>query len=128
MKCWICGKLGTTGEHLIKASDLRSYFGEVSQEIPIYFHTSEKKNFPVGSIKKSKSLKSDALICNECNSSRTQLYDKAWERLSGYLSANWQETLAARQFNLTNIFTGKVRESLLYIHLFFVKLFIRKKY
>lgn len=123
MRCWICEKKGNTGEHLIKASDLRSYFGEVSQKAPLYFHTSEKKNIPVGSIKKSKRLKSDALICNDCNSSLTQPYDKAWELLSAYLRTNWEAAYNAGKVNLTKVFPGNVKKSLLNVHLYFVKLF-----
>jgi len=123
MKCWICGKKGSTGEHLIKASDLKSYFGEVSQKAPLYFHTSKKKNIPVGSIKKSKRLKSDALICNYCNSSLTQPYDKAWEQLSSYLRTNWEQVYSSGKANLTKVFPGNVKKSLLNVHLYFVKLF-----
>lgn len=123
MKCWICSKKGNTGEHLIKASDLKSYFGAVSQSAPLYFHTSKRKNIPVGSIKKSKRLKSDALICNECNSSLTQPYDKAWEQFSVYLRSNWDQVYSSGKVNLTKVFPGSVKESLLNVHLFFVKLF-----
>lgn len=123
MKCWICGKSGNTGEHLIKASDLKSYFGHVDQKAPLFFHTSEKKNIPVGSIKKSKRLKSNALICNHCNSSVTQPYDRAWEQLSNYLRANWEEVTNPGKVKLTKVFPGNVRKSLVYVHLYFVKLF-----
>ncbi len=123
MNCWICGKSANTGEHLLKASDLKSYFGHVDQKSPLYFHTSKKKNIPVGSIKKSKRLKSNALICNQCNSSLTQPYDRAWEQLSEYLRANWEQAHNSRKVNLTKVFPGNVRKSLLYVHLYFVKLF-----
>ena len=78
MKCWICENKGDTVEHLIKGSDLRNDFGEVSQTKPLYFHTDQKKNIPIKSIKKSQRLKSDAPMCNYCNSNRTQPFDRAW--------------------------------------------------
>jgi len=123
MKCWICGRSANTGEHLIKASDLKSYFGHVDQKKPLYFHTSKKKNIPVGSIRKSKRLKSNALICNQCNSSLTQPYDRAWEQLSEYLRTNWEQVHNSGKVNLTKVFPGKVRKSLLHVHLYFVKAF-----
>ena len=122
MKCWICGQDGTTGEHMIKATDLRSYFGDVSQKDPLYFHTTEKKNIPVGSIK-SKRLKSSALICNKCNSSITQPYDRAWETLSGYLRSNWKDLLKTKKVNLSKVFPGSTHKSMLLVHLYFVKIF-----
>jgi hypothetical protein len=39
MRCWICSDEADSAEHLIKASDLRALFGNVSQKNPIYFHT-----------------------------------------------------------------------------------------
>lgn len=122
MKCWICGKEGNTREHLIKTSDLRLCFGDISQRNPIYFHTSDKKNIPVGSLK-SKRFKSDALICNYCNSALTQPYDRAWESLSNYLRTNWPKLLNSKRLNLAKVFPGSVHKSMVYVHLFFVKLF-----
>jgi len=122
MKCWICGRDGKTGEHILKASDLKSYFGRISQEMPIYYHTKGKKNIPVGS-PKSKRLKSKALICNDCNSSLTQPYDKAWEKLSFYLRKNWAILQRNGKLNLSKIFPGSTGKSLLDVHLYFVKLF-----
>jgi hypothetical protein len=122
MKCWICGEDGKTGEHILKASDLRSQFGHVSQEKPLYFHTSKKRNIPVGSLK-SKRFKSRALICNNCNSSLTQPYDRAWEKLSSHLRLNADQFLKAGKINLSRVFPGQVKKSMLHVHLFFVKIF-----
>ena len=54
MKCWICGDDANSGEHMIKASDLKSLFGHVTQMAPLYFHTDEKRNQPVAGIKSDK--------------------------------------------------------------------------
>jgi hypothetical protein len=122
MKCWICGQEGNTGEHMIKASDIRSYFGNISQKNPIFFHTKEKRNISVGSLK-SKRFKFDSLICNNCNSSLTQPYDRAWELLSAYLRSNWPDLLKFRKVKLAKIFPGSVHRSMLFVHLYFVKIF-----
>lgn len=122
MKCWICGNEGTTGEHIIKSSDLKSQFGTVSQDFPLYFHRGRQKNIPVGSLK-AKRLKSKALICNHCNSALTQPYDRAWEKLSQYLNENFQEILLKGVVNLSKVFPGEIKVSMLNVHLFFVKAF-----
>ncbi len=59
MKCWICGEEAKTGEHLTKASDLKSQFGDVSQKKPLYMHTEGKVNVKINSIKKSSDIKSN---------------------------------------------------------------------
>lgn len=122
MNCWICGKEGTTGEHRIKASDLRTFFGQVSQKTPIYFHTSVKKNIPLGSIKAER-LKSTAKICNNCNNAITQPYDKAWEKLSTYLRENFPRISTTKKIDMTKVFPGASGQSLLNVQLYFVKLF-----
>jgi hypothetical protein len=122
MECWICGGKGTTGEHIIKASDLRHQFGKVNQNFPLYFHTETEKNIPVGSVK-AKKFKSKALICNQCNSSLTQPYDLAWEKLSNYLNDNCHMIFSKGAVNLSKIFPGAVKASMLHVHLYFVKVF-----
>jgi hypothetical protein len=122
MKCWICGDEANTGEHLIKASDLRSVFGHVSQKNPVYFHTALRRNQPIGGIK-SNALKSDALICARCNNQRTQPYDLAWERLSDFLRNKRPAIRSGDRISLQKVFPGAIQQSMLRVHLFFVKLF-----
>jgi hypothetical protein len=122
MRCWICGAEGNTGEHLVKASDLRKYFGPVTQRKPLYFHTKTKSNIRFGSIK-SRLLKSKALICNRCNSALTQPYDRAWEELYSYIVHNWSKIFKTRQINMKKVFPGCSNKSLLYVHLYFIKIF-----
>ena len=122
MKCWICGAEGVTGEHLVKASDIRDYFGKVTQKNPIYTHTKEKRNIPVCSVN-SKQFKSAALICRNCNNALTQPYDRAWERLSYYIRDNWGKISKDHQIDLKKVFPGISNKSSIDVHLYFVKLF-----
>ena len=88
MVCWICGvnlahgAAGTSTsisrEHLIKASDVGVAFPrKITQQQPLYFHSSGKlHNKPLGSVKNNV-LKSNAPMCKECNGSRTQRHDES---------------------------------------------------
>lgn len=122
MKCWICGNDGNTGEHLIKASDLRSLFGRVTQDKPIYFHTSAKRNQPIRGIKSNR-LKFDTPLCGHCNNERTQKHDFAWQRLSEYLRTYSPPIKGGTVIRLDKTFPGSVQRSMLDVHLFFLKLF-----
>ena len=122
MKCWICGDDASSGEHLIKASDLRSYFGQVNQREPIYFHSGKRRNVPVGSVKSNR-FTSKALLCAKCNNERTQPYDRAWETLSRYLRHNWTSISKAKKVDLSKVFPGAVGRQSVNVHLYFVKLF-----
>ena len=123
MNCWICGGDGTTGEHLAKASDLKAIFRKATQQKPIFFNTNSQRNIRVSSIKRSRHLKSSALICPYCNNVRTAPYDRAWEKLSTYLRGKKPAIRKGDIIKLGKIFPGAARKSMLDVHLFFVKLF-----
>lgn len=122
MECWICEDEAKTGEHKLKASDLKAEFGKVTQANPIYMHTAKKKNIKINSIKKSNDVKSDALICAICNNSRTSEYDKAWEAFAKYLKKRLSEK-SIDTIKLEKVFPGNTKEQMLNIHLYFLKLF-----
>ena len=123
MKCWICGTDGTTGEHLTKASDLRSEFGKVSQKSPIFLHRDSAKNIRINSIKRSREVKSKALLCPNCNNARTAPFDRAWEQLSTHLRTKRNGLKKGDLIRLDRVFPGSVKESMLRVHLYFVKIF-----
>jgi hypothetical protein len=118
MKCWICGNEAQTGEHLIKASDMRAIFGQVRQTKPLYVHPASRKNLPAKGINVGV-FKSTAMLCERCNNERTQPYDRAWETLSRFLRGK-PSVSARRRIDLAKVFPGAVRQSMLRVHLFFV--------
>lgn len=122
MKCWICGDEATTGEHMTKASDLRSMFGPVTQRAPLFFHTDERRNLPVPGINSAK-LKFTSLLCARCNNDRTQPHDRAWAALSQYLRGRVPPIRPGTVVRLAPVFPGCVRASMLDVHLYFLKLF-----
>jgi hypothetical protein len=122
MKCWICGAEATSGEHLTKASDLRALFGHRSQQNPFFLHASENLNQRVSGIN-SNILKSKALLCVHCNNERTQPFDRAWEKLSDYLRNRKPVIQPNMVLRLSPVFPGKVHQSMLFVHLYFLKLF-----
>ena len=122
MKCWICGDTATTREHLLKVSDLSSYYGRVSPDRPIYFHSVTKRNVPLLSAK-DKRLVCRAKICAKCNNERTQPYDRAWEVFSAYVRNNWDVISKSGKIDLSKINQGATRQLSLNVHLYFVKLF-----
>jgi len=124
MKCWICGDDATTGEHLTKASDLKALFGTVSQKQPLYLHRTNGQRVKVNSIRKSDELKSNALLCPQCNNARTAPFDKAWEALSLYLRTKGRVCLTkSNPLRLENVFPGETKAQMLNVHLYFAKLF-----
>ena len=122
MICWICGDAANSGEHLIKASDLKSLFGHVTQKSPLYLHTDKRRNHLIRGIKSDK-LKYKALLCACCNNERTQPHDESWKKLSAYLRERQPPIQPSMLVRLDRAFPGKVSKSMLNVHLFFLKLF-----
>jgi hypothetical protein len=121
MKCWICGADADSGEHVIKASDLRSVFGHVSAQHPLYLSTDLRRNQRVKG-QRADILKLNARICGKCNTQRTQPYDLAWEQLSRYLRSRKRVLKPNERIGLHKVFPGSVKRSMVGVHLYFVKL------
>src|SRR6516225_6824598 len=120
--CWICGAPDTTTrEHKIKRTDLKQVFGDFNQADPHYWMNG-KDIKQVGSLK-ADILKMGIRICNECNSSRTQPHDLAWERLSAWLNARRPRIRTGTAVRCNRVFPCHTRRELTKAHLFFVKLF-----
>lgn len=122
MDCWICGNFANSGEHKLKASDLKGLFGNISQQKPLFLHTQTKRNLKVGSIKRSDALKSKALLCHNCNTNLTAPYDKAWEILSKHLRSA-KGLRKGSVVKISKVFPGSTKTGMLHVHLYFVKLF-----
>jgi hypothetical protein len=121
--CWICGDIAMTGEHLIKASDLKSQFGKISQVHPIYIHIGKARNRRVPG-KNAQLLKYVDMLCAKCNNDRTQPHDLAWEKLSSYLQSNDSPISAGMSMlDLAKVFGSNVATSLVSLQLFFIKQF-----
>lgn len=122
--CWICRlRPADSGEHRFKASDIRARLPGLSQKTPVYMQRDGRNtNRRIGAAG-ADALKFGDSLCRQCNSTDTQRYDRAWERLSGYLHANWSRIARSRRFDLSKPFPGTTRDAALDVHLFFVKLF-----
>jgi hypothetical protein len=121
--CWICRvRAADTGEHRLKASDIRVLAPGISQNNPVYLQRGRATNDRIGSAKADK-LKHPKSMCSVCNGSLTQPYDMAWDRLHEYLRSTWELTVEREWFDMSVPFPQKLRQGTLDVHLFFVKLF-----
>jgi hypothetical protein len=120
--CWICGSPATTREHLIKRTDLAATFGSLSQNRPIRVHSAKWRNRRVGSLK-SDVLKFPPNLCEHCNSTRTQPYDRAWQELFEHLRALQIRGHSKTYLRANRVFPHNTRRHLTNVQLYFVKLF-----
>lgn len=123
MKCWICGEPADSGEHEIKASDLKLTFGTIDQKSPMYWFSSGTGFKSVGSFK-SDHLKFPDRLCRKCNNERTQPYDRAWEKVSKTLKEKLSKKTCHGQLDLNLEFPDENKDTLIrHLQLYFVKVF-----
>src|SRR5262249_51284936 len=109
-----------SGEHKTKRSDLAAVLGEPTQEQPFYYHDLERQNRSVKSLD-AKILKAPIRICKECNTSRTQPHDRAWEHMSDRLRG--RQLKVGKWVRANRIFLYDTGRWMTNVHLYFLKLF-----
>ena len=117
--CWVCGADADTAEHKAKKSNLKAIFESVSQADPVFMHDGKRTNVPVGGFDR-KSMKWSKTLCEDCNTTRTQPYDRAWDAVSAWLRGRRIEPGSVLRATAINRGYG-TRKLLLDMHLYFVK-------
>lgn len=121
-RCWICGGLANSSEHMIKASDLRAIFPDANNHKPFYKHPPEAPNTAVPGVK-SDLIKYSKTICSDCNNARTQPHDRAWERLSQGLRSTNFTLKKGKKLPLYEIFGESAQIEMENVYRYLLKLF-----
>lgn len=108
---------------MLKASDIRAFFGEVSERRPLYKHTQHKKNIKIKSAKSINLKTANFVICQKCNNDSTSAHDESWSALLRYMHENWEHIKKNGKVKLSKVFPGKSNKQAKNFHLFFVKHF-----
>lgn len=120
--CWICGGAATTGEHMIKKSDLLAIFGKPKRGRPLYLHNSKKTNQVIQGLN-ADALKLGSRLCGPCNNARSQPYDRAWEAFSWAMRARLPTITPGDFVRADRIYPMSSNLGLRHVQLYFVKLF-----
>ncbi|MDD4962804.1 MAG: hypothetical protein PHI11_02670 [Gallionella sp.] len=104
-RCWICGEIATSGEHLLKRTDVVAVFGESFSKrvVKADLEGNHKKYIQSPN---SKYLKYPVNLCANCNNARTQPYDRAYKQFADYIRENFDELKHGAEIN-TNLVFGK---------------------
>ncbi|MCT2175692.1 hypothetical protein [Dietzia cinnamea] len=101
--CWWCGQVADSREHRVKASQLKKMFR--SSEFLVLDDTlggrPTRLNGP-----KAKPVLFDKVLCAECNNSRSQSFDRAYDK---FVDKVWDDPEYFRDrdaFNMSEIFPG----------------------
>lgn len=121
--CWICGAQANSREHKIKKSDLRSAYGSGSyhgDDSPVYVQNRRISRVQGAGSKLVKYKKS---ICANCNNSRTQPHDIAYDQFVTWLAENELEVLRSHTLDLRDVFGEDYEEGQLNLFRYFAKSF-----
>lgn len=121
-RCWICGGVVESREHLIKATDLKIFFGSISPETPLYMHSDGIRNRKIKG-RNSLNLKYAPSLCAVCNNARTQKHDEAWADVASFLQSEASPLKIGTKLDLQTALGAEYRVRLVHLQLFFVKQF-----
>lgn len=122
MICWICNQEeATTGEHIIKASDIAMLYPDLSTDRPVFLRKEGERTRSVFG-KRNANLKFEKSLCARCNNELTQPHDLARDR---FIRALLEATKASKfgSIRASTLFPADPQRGLLDTHLFFAKLF-----
>jgi len=103
---------------MIKASDIRLFFPDLSQKNPFLHQTDNGKVSKKIGTAKNKYLHYSAKICTDCNNVKTSEHDKSWAVLSKFLYENPK----LQELCFEDVWGKEYRQNMLNVHLYFVKL------
>lgn len=105
-KCWWCGNQADSQEHKYKKSDLIRELGKVSNTGSKGYGTKfignkEMKDFQGPN---SQEVKFSKNICQYCNNTRSQPFDRAYDIFVGYIKENEFSIMGDKQLSFSKIF------------------------
>src|SRR6185437_2381031 len=119
MLCWICGDFADTREHKFKRTDLvRSSSTWAPDNLP-YFVSSDcwrriqSPNSTIATFGK--------VLCGNCNSNRTQPFDRAYEHFSEWINQMGEGIMTMPELDFTAIYGNEFKNAVLNLCKYFVK-------
>ncbi|MGX9143777.1 hypothetical protein [Mesorhizobium sp. 128a] len=122
-RCWICESPADSAEHRLKKADIVRAYGPgpyVGDRRPV--HVVGGTVTPIQG-PRSAAIKYTQFLCHDCNTSRTQQYDIAYDRLISWVFANEQIVLKRRLIDFNEVYGLDWAEMQTDLYKYFVKTF-----
>jgi hypothetical protein len=122
--CWICKASADTREHTIKQSDIRRLFGSGPYgKGKRLVRTDEARNKKIIQSKDSVHIKYQPSLCQYCNSTRSQPWDRAYDKFMEFIQIHSQRIKQTKKINLSEIMPGNGSKLAINLYSYFVKAF-----
>ena len=124
MKCWICNSAADTREHVVKQSDIRRLFGRGPYSKGDRLkRTDQNHKKKLIQSENSVHIKYQKSLCKQCNSSRSQPWDVAYDDFMEYVISHESELNRFRKFDLNDIVQGDIGDFSKSLYSYFIKSF-----
>ena len=124
MKCWICNDPADTREHVIKQSDIRRLFGRgpyPKGKRLIRSDPNQRKRLIQS--EDSVHIKYQRGLCENCNSSRSQPWDEAYDKFMEFVQVNDKKLKHTRKVDFNRIVQNNAIGFVENLYSYFVKVF-----
>lgn len=119
VKCWICGGVANSREHKFKRSDLvRSSATWAPGDRPYFVGSGGRRRIPSAD---SRIATFGKVLCGDCNSARTQPFDRAYEVFSEWVNSANHNIMAMPQLDFSCIYGADFETAVLNLQKYFVK-------
>ena len=119
VKCWICGGVFNSREHKFKRSDLvRSSATWAPGDRPYFVGSGGRRRIPSAD---SRIATFGKVLCGDCNSARTQPFDRAYEVFSEWVNSANHNIMAMPQLDFSCIYGADFETAVLNLQKYFVK-------
>ena len=122
-KCWICGRVADSREHVIKKADLVRAYGKgsfSSESGPAHVKGGKVKGLQGAD---STRVKYQASLCQDCNGAFTQPFDLAYDRFVNWALSNEEAVLRCRFIDFQDVYGDEFEGSQCNLFKYFVKAF-----
>jgi hypothetical protein len=121
LNCWICAKVADTREHKFKKSDLiRSSTTWAPDDLPYFIGSGGRRRIPSAN---SRLATFGKVLCGDCNSARTQPFDRAYEAFSTWVNNAGETIMTMDKLDFTVIYGPNFQPSVLDLQKYFLKHF-----
>lgn len=122
-KCWWCGSLNISEEHKYKKTDIkREYFSTTSeQKIVLSSISNINQKGKIIQGPNSKYVKFKASLCQNCNNSKSQPFDEAYDIFIKFLKNNESNTIKYSFINAIDIYRDNCNKQIQYLTKYFIK-------
>ena len=128
-KCWWCGAIADSSEHRYKSSDLKREYGKGFQFKNIEpIRVLDNTEHLAIERPKSKTVKFKKSICKNCNTTRSQPFDLAYDKFNDFYKLNEDLICNQGSIDLILIFGENWQNDLLNLQKYYVKHFCCRLY